>query len=153
MIIEDENYFEEVKKLIKKAEKSIKIAAFIIRKGKKERKNRVSELMSEVKRAAYRGVRVEIIINQINPMNKSKRVNSRIIRELKRSNITTKVETEQRVAHAKYIIIDEKIVIIGSHNWTNKSLNSNHEISIKTENKNNLIKINDIWKRRWRRLR
>jgi phosphatidylserine/phosphatidylglycerophosphate/cardiolipin synthase-like enzyme len=39
-------------------------------------------------------------------------------------------DTEQITTHSKLLIIDEKIVVIGSTNWTYNALTANHESSV-----------------------
>jgi len=46
-------------------------------------------------------------------------------------NISVKLdESSGRTTHTKLVIIDGKIVFLGSHNWTQSALQRNHEVSV-----------------------
>jgi len=39
-------------------------------------------------------------------------------------------ESASRRTHAKIVVIDSRVVFIGSHNWTESALSYNHEASL-----------------------
>ncbi|MEM2513612.1 MAG: phospholipase D-like domain-containing protein, partial [Candidatus Bathyarchaeia archaeon] len=47
------------------------------------------------------------------------------------NNVSVKLDDEPDTDHLKLVIIDDKIIYIGSHDWNDPSLFSNHEISVK----------------------
>jgi cell division protein FtsB len=50
---------------------------------------------------------------------------------LKRYNVTVMLDNEPDTDHLKLVIIDDKIVYVGSHNWSESALYHNHETSVK----------------------
>ena len=49
---------------------------------------------------------------------------------LTNAGVEVTFDTEQITTHSKLLIIDEKIIVIGSTNWTYNALTANHESSI-----------------------
>jgi phosphatidylserine/phosphatidylglycerophosphate/cardiolipin synthase-like enzyme len=52
-------------------------------------------------------------------------------RLLEEKGIRVYLDSPHRTTHAKVIIIDKKIVYIGSHNFTQSALRYNHEVSVR----------------------
>jgi len=50
---------------------------------------------------------------------------------LSANGVNVKLDEESDTDHMKLVIIDDKIVYIGSHNWSESALYYNHETSVK----------------------
>jgi len=89
-------------------------------------------------RAGRRGVNVRAITNF-----------GDIVKTLEKVGVKAKKLRSKNLVHAKIIIIDESIVIIGSHNFTQNAFNMNFEISCMFENSDNakeyLQYFNNLW--------
>ena len=86
-----------------------------------------NEILQALKRASDRGVTIRIILE--------KRVinsdNERIFNELKINGIDVKwASQDYRLTHAKFIIVDDKAVLVGSHNFSNSAMRENREASV-----------------------
>lgn len=121
----DREYFPIAKKLIQGAEKSIYISMFVVQRGKK-----VSGLIKQLRESANRGVKIRMLLGK-------KLQNFQLAITLLKSldNIETKVGSPTRLIHNKIIITDKKIILIGSTNWTEKSLGYANEANVRLENK------------------
>jgi phosphatidylserine/phosphatidylglycerophosphate/cardiolipin synthase-like enzyme len=53
---------------------------------------------------------------------------------LRENDIVVSLNTKDDTNHLKLIVIDEKIVFIGSHNWSESSLYYYNEVSVKIIN-------------------
>ncbi len=122
----DKEYFPVAKKLIQEARKSIFISMFVVKRCWK-----VDILIEELKKAAKRGVKIKILLeNNI-------RSNPSIVNSLKSiKNIEIKLDSPQKTTHNKIIIIDGEIILIGSTNWTGSSLCYANEANVVIKNKN-----------------
>jgi len=57
-----------------------------------------------------------------------------IVQELNKHSIKAKLHNQSKILHTKLMIIDNNIVIIGSHNYTKNAFNINHELSLLIDN-------------------
>ncbi|ABR55633.1 phospholipase D family protein [Methanococcus aeolicus] len=117
-ILNDEKYYYFVLNQISNAEKELNIVMFSIYQCKK-----TQEIIDEVINARKRGVMVRIILD--GEIESNKIVNKSFSSE----KIPVKLTKTQRI-HNKLIIVDDKSIIIGSHNWTDKALFENRESSV-----------------------
>ena len=76
-------------------------------------------LLRELQRAASRGVRVRAIVA------------SEVLRQqLQFAGVEAKVLYADRLVHAKMMLLDEQVAVIGSHNYTQSAFTKNLEISV-----------------------
>lgn len=103
---------------IESAKHSIKIVVFDWRWYPNEPGNPVQLFNQAIVRAVRRGVAVSAIVN-----------NTEIVNTLKQIGCNAKKLVTKNLVHAKLMIIDEKIIVIGSHNYTQSAFTMNYEIS------------------------
>lgn len=108
---------------INNAQNSIKIIVFDWRVYPFETGGVSYQFNQAIINRAKRGVDVQIITNT--------RETIKILKEL---GIKTKVMESKRILHAKIMIIDDKTLIIGSHNYTQNAFTLNFEASIMITN-------------------
>ena len=136
-------YFPAVKQSIANAEKSIQVVMFIIELPQPGSTSKVQHLVNELVKAQARGVEVEIILDRnvdfVNRRHKSEwqeKIRSiRAYKQFKEAGIKVYYDKISTYTHAKVLIIDEKIVISGSTNWTRSSLERSIEINTLVESK------------------
>ena len=104
--------------LIDKSKSSIKIVVFDWRWYPNEPGNPCQLFNQSIVRAVRRGVDVRVVAN-----------NDEIVQILQSVGVYAKKLLTKNLVHAKIIIIDEKIVILGSHNYTQSAFTMNFEIS------------------------
>jgi len=85
---------------------------------------------------------------------KSKKVrvitNYRYIDEvLSQLNIQVKKIHSKRTLHTKLMIIDEKIAILGSHNYTMNAFTINHEVSVILQDEQIVNRLTDYFENLW----
>jgi phosphatidylserine/phosphatidylglycerophosphate/cardiolipin synthase-like enzyme len=105
--------------LIENAKQSIKIVVFDWRWYPNDPANPVQLFNQAIIQAKRRGVDIKVITNI-----------DYVINILKNEHIEAKRSDTTKVIHSKMIIIDDKILIIGSHNYTQNAFTMNHEASI-----------------------
>lgn len=118
-IIIGREYPEKIIPLIKNAKNSIKILIYDWRFYPNEIGSSIQIFNYEILQAVRRGVSVRALVNSDN------------LCAFLRSQglLISKVETKKTM-HIKMLIIDEKYLVIGSHNLTKSAFSLNHEISI-----------------------
>jgi len=112
---------------IDEAKKSIKIVVFDWRWYPNDPANPVQLFNQAIIRAVRRGVRVEAVANALD-----------IVETLKENGVQAKKLITPNLVHCKLMIIDDKIVIIGSHNYTQSAFTMNYEVSAMIESESGL---------------
>jgi len=92
-----------------------------------------------IARASARGVAVRVITSC--PV---------IITKLKNIGCEAKKLESKKLIHCKAMILDNKYLIIGSHNYTQSAFNINHELSVLLENPDFLGDISAYFNNLWR---
>lgn len=126
-VIIGKQYPQKVIPLIDNAKKSIRIVVFDWRWYPYDASHPVQLFNQALIRAKRRGVQVSVIANATD-----------IIDILKKEGIDAKKPPTPHLIHSKMIIIDDNILIIGSHNFTQSAFTMNHEVSIIIENDPNI---------------
>lgn len=104
--------------LISNAKESIYIQTYVFNS---------DDVLEALISAKNRGVKIEVIIEPRISGND----NSKMYSKLASSGINVRyASTKFQLTHAKFIIIDGKIVVVGSHNLTYSALNKNREASV-----------------------
>jgi len=116
--------------LIENARKTIDIIVFDWRWYPQDPGAQVQLFNQAIVRAVRRGVKVRAIAN-----------NDEIVRILNSVGCEAKRLLTEKLVHAKMMIIDDEIVIIGSHNYTQSAFHMNLELSVILDN---LEKISDF---------
>lgn len=139
--ISGSKYFPAVREAIANAGKSITAVMFLIELPQSEANNKTQQLVDELIKAQKRGVKVEVILDQnvdfVNQRHESDwlgKVRSfRAYKQLKEAGVAVHYDEISTYTHAKAIVIDEKIVILGSTNWTQTSLERSVETNVLVE--------------------
>jgi len=118
---------QKVIPLIENAKQSIKIVVFDWRWYPNDPANPVQLFNQAIIRAKRRGVDVKVITNI-----------DYVIKILNTEKIEAKKPLTPKLIHSKMMIIDDKILIIGSHNYTQSAFTMNHEVSVVIEGEGQL---------------
>jgi len=118
---------QKVIPLIENAKQSIKIVVFDWRWYPNDPANPVQLFNQAIIRAKRRGVDVKVITNIDD-----------IIKILNTEKIEAKKPNTPKLIHSKMMIIDDKILILGSHNYTQSAFTMNHEASVVIESESEL---------------
>lgn len=105
--------------LIDSAVNSIDIVVFDWRFYKNDPANPVSLFNQAIYRACRRGVNVRCLVQ-----------NDGVVDNLKELGCYAKKLNSKRILHTKLLIVDNRRIIIGSHNYTQHAFSSNYEASI-----------------------
>lgn len=105
--------------LIENAKNSIKIVVFDWRWYPNDPANPVQLFNQAIIQAKRRGVEIKVVTNIQD-----------VINILKTEKIEAKKPDTSKLIHSKMMIIDDEILILGSHNYTQSAFTMNHEASI-----------------------
>ncbi len=111
---------------IREAKRRI-ICAFYLFKSGENRGNLPAAVAGELIEARRRGVEVTVILD----MGKSQRLENRVAAGmLARNGVKVVFASRRRTTHVKAVVVDDRWVMIGSHNLTQSALAHNNELSV-----------------------
>lgn len=139
----DRDFYPVVMKALKNANESIEIIAFKLSYYPKYRNSKENKLVWELIKAKERGVKVRILLDEYPNKNSAYSL-------LKSRGIDIKYDSKNVTTHAKVIIIDGKIVILGSTNFSYYGLEKNHEANIYIESEEVAKAFRDYFEKLWK---
>lgn len=137
-IIIGKQFADKVIPLINGAKFSIKTVVYDWRWYANDPGNTVQLFNQAIVRAVKRGVQTQAIVN-----------NDVILQTLKEVGIQAKMLQIAGIVHAKLMIIDDKTVILGSHNYTHNAFVVNQEISVALFDCENIADFNNFFDTLW----
>ena len=87
-------------------------------------------LIRELISAKKRGVKVEIILEVREGEDRTTKGNRRTGKMLSEGGVDVTYDSPSKMTHAKLLIIDEQLTLLGSTNWTYSALTDNNEASV-----------------------
>ena len=79
---------------------------------------------------AARDINIRILLNTTGRRSGLTRINENAAMALKKKGILVRTLPDRRCQHAKILLVDGCLGIIGSHNWSPKSMTENFEVSV-----------------------
>jgi len=129
-ILKDEEFLPAAKKLINQARTAVFISSFKIELSTKRRGAKLAEIFYLLKDKARDGLDVRVLTNKQNEQGYVPHTNAYVINYLKKNRVSVKCLPNNRICHAKMIIVDNEAAIIGSHNLSIKSCHNNFEMAL-----------------------
>ena len=124
------SFFAKAVDLIDEAKETISICIFTARYYRGKSRNPVNSLFDALRRAANRGVNVRILLNQNFHDSSANQHNRFIAQYFKARNFQAAMGGTSTRIHAKLILIDGDITLIGSHNYSTRAHRTNFETSV-----------------------
>lgn len=124
------DYPEVVKPLIKDCRSTLDILVYQWKWYGHQAATPMHQLSLEILAAIRRGVKVRVLMNIEHYSHPITKINSRTERVLKNAGAEVKMVRVGGRTHAKMMIIDKNILVLGSHNFCKSSMSSNAEASI-----------------------
>jgi phosphatidylserine/phosphatidylglycerophosphate/cardiolipin synthase-like enzyme len=112
------------------AKSSVQVVQFVAQFKGKSAKMSSRELGIKLAAKAREGVPVQVILNTAGGGWRASALNRQAAGWLNERGIEVRTLGSGTTCHAKLLIIDGEIAIIGSHNWTPYALERNFEVSV-----------------------
>ncbi len=129
-VLIDRDYYSSLISDFKKANESILVAMYLMVYDPDDPLDWANDLIRELINARERGVNVTVVI-EYRTYTGYMDSNLEEYNYLSANGVNVKLDEESDTDHMKLVIIDDKIVYIGSHNWSESALYYNHETSVK----------------------
>jgi phosphatidylserine/phosphatidylglycerophosphate/cardiolipin synthase-like enzyme len=123
-------YLSRVPAILENAQLSIKAVQFVVQIQGKSAKMSSRELGIKLAAKVRDGVRVQALLNAAGGGWRAPALNRQAAAWLTDRKVEVRTLGTKRTCHAKMLIIDDKIAIVGSHNWTPYALERNFEVSV-----------------------
>ena len=128
----NEAYFQALIPHLTQAKHEIVVSMFLFASGSHEH-NRANQVKEALIGANKRGVRVRLFLEDSDGEDWPSEANRGVAKDLTREGITVLFDAPARKTHTKLVIIDQRYVFLGSHNFTHSALRHNNEASVLIE--------------------
>jgi phosphatidylserine/phosphatidylglycerophosphate/cardiolipin synthase-like enzyme len=129
-LVMDAQYFEVAKKLIQEAKHSIQVMMFEMGYYDEHPDTPSNLLIKELIVAKKRGVKVEVILEVKEGEDRTTKRNRHTGKVLSEGGVEVIYDPLFKTTHAKFMVVDGRLTLLGSTNWTFYALTSNHEASV-----------------------
>ena len=126
----DRTYYPTLMTDLQTAHDAVYVALYSLKYDPSDPDDWANDLIRELVTAKNRGVRVSVIIENTtyhDPMSD----NLAAYHYLVANGVLVQLDNDDETDHMKFVVIDDTIVYVGSHNWSESSLYYNHETSVK----------------------
>ncbi len=134
VLLKNRDYLPALITTIDEAQNEILMAFFLFKAGVKS-ESYPDKVLAHLLSAVKRGVKVIVILGNTGGRDhKLDSENQQTVELLKAKGMEAFCDTPKRTTHTKLIVIDQRLVILGSHNLTQAAMKYNNEISILLDN-------------------
>ena len=149
-LLNDRNYYPEVYSILSRANRSIHMVMYeVLWYGTQ---NEVMKLVYLLGEKAEQGLDVKVILEYSSYSSSINENNTKVKKYLESKGAEVKFDDPHITTHCKLIIVDGKIVIIGSTNWSYSALEKNHEASVAIYDKSLADKYEGYFNYLWNQL-
>lgn len=134
-LVTDAQYFQVTRKMIQEAKTSIQVMMFEIGYYEEHPKSPSNILIRDLIDAKKRGVKVEVILEVREDGDRTTKNNRRTGKILLDGGVEVVYDPLFKTTHAKFIVVDSHITLLGSANWTYHALTNNNEVSVRIRSK------------------
>jgi phosphatidylserine/phosphatidylglycerophosphate/cardiolipin synthase-like enzyme len=129
-LVTDTQYFQIAKRLIQEAKHSIQVMMFEMGYYDRNPKTPSNLLIKELIHARKRGVKVEVLLEVREGEDRAAKRNRHTGKILSDGGVEVIYDSLFKTTHAKCMVVDGKLTLLGSTNWTYYALTNNNEASV-----------------------
>jgi len=129
-LVTDAQYFQVAKKMIQEAKSSIQVMMFEMGYYDKYPNTPSNLLIKELIDAKKRGVKVEVILEVKEGRDRTTERNRHTGKILSNGGVEVIYDSLFKTTHAKWMVVDGQLALVGSTNWTYYALTNNNEVSV-----------------------
>jgi phosphatidylserine/phosphatidylglycerophosphate/cardiolipin synthase-like enzyme len=129
-LVTDAQYFQVAKKVIQEARTSIQVMMFEMEYYDKYPQSASNLLIKDLIDARKRGVKVEVILEVREGRDRTAQRNRNTGKILSTGGVEVIYDPLFKTTHAKCMVVDGRLTLLGSTNWTYYALTNNNEVSV-----------------------
>lgn len=149
MIFIKSEYVNKIIPLISEAKTNIDIAVYQWNYYSYMSNTPIQKLSLAIKDACCRGLSVRVLLHSGSPSDHLLRVNSQMGSRLTSWGAKVKFYKKGGILHTKMILLDKRIAVIGSHNFSKRSMSSNIEVSALVDNGEDIRRLLEYYEVLW----
>jgi phosphatidylserine/phosphatidylglycerophosphate/cardiolipin synthase-like enzyme len=134
-LVMDGQYFQVAKKMIQEAKHSIQVMMFEMGYYDQYPNTPSNLLIKELIDARKRGVKVEVILEVKEGEDRTTNRNRHTGKILSEGGVEVIYDSPSKTTHAKLMVADGQLTLLGSTNWTYYALTNNNEASVLVRSK------------------
>lgn len=150
-VISDNQYISTAERIITQAKKEILLSTFKLQLSAGSKGRRFMTIYTALLKAQARGVKIKVLAHYAPKPETVPYSNAGCMRMLRAKGIEVRYLPRGRIAHAKILLIDTKVLLTGSHNWSLKSLTYNFEMSLLVTDSLSIVQAHVFFLRTWER--
>ena len=156
-LLAGESYAKRVEELILSARSKVWVAMYVAnyqgdRFGAAENK-----LFQALAKIHSKGVDVKVVLDRGMEWDKAKAQlskersdkNDAAFEYLKSKGIPVRWDSADQIMHAKFLVVDERFAVVGSHNWTYSALAKNVEVSVLLSRESDSAPVGKLFTELW----
>jgi phosphatidylserine/phosphatidylglycerophosphate/cardiolipin synthase-like enzyme len=129
-LVTDAQYFPAAKKMIQESKRSVQVMMFEMGYYDEHPSTPSNLLIKELIHAKKRGVKVEVILEAREGEDRTTKRNRHTGKILSDGGVEVIYDSLSKTTHAKGMVVDGQLTLLGSTNWTYHALTENHEVSV-----------------------
>lgn len=129
-VIKNEEYLHSALYLLGQAKHQVDICTYKFELSHHVNARPLNSLIQMLYALAERKVVIRVLLNTTGRRSGLTRINESAARTLKSHGIDVRCLPDGRCQHAKILLVDGCLGIIGSHNWSPRSMTENFEVSV-----------------------
>jgi cardiolipin synthase len=129
-LVTDGQYFQIAKKMIQEAKASIQVMVFEMGYYEEYPNTPSNLLIKELIDAKKRGIKVEVILEVREGEDRTTKRNRHTGKILSGGGVEVIYDSPSKTTHAKLMVVDRYLILLGSTNWTYYALTNNNEVSV-----------------------
>ena len=134
-LVTDAQYLHVAKKMIQEAKHSIQVMMFEMGYYDEHPNTPSNLLIKELISAKKRGVKVEVILEVKEEEDRTTKRNRHTGKILSEGGVEVIYDSLSKTTHAKLMVVDGQLSLLGSTNWTYYALTNNNETSVLVRSK------------------
>ena len=129
-VVRNEQYLSAAHSLLDRCKQGIDICTYKFEFSKRADARGLNFLIDKICALAKSGREIRILLDTTRKQSGLTKINEYAGRRLRQCGIKTRTLPDRRCQHAKLLIVDSSFALIGSHNWSPKSMTENFEVSV-----------------------
>ena len=148
-LLTGDDWAPAIRDLVLSARESILLSMFLFSHHWRKPGRPHFDLLEAFQRPARSGIECRAVFATVQQTLTREPPNIGTAEALEAAGWKTRFAPKARVLHEKYVIVDNRVVAIGSHNISRASASSNYEVSVIIENADFARKLRAVWWSRW----